>query len=60
MSNNLSKIPYHDGSSSYSLSYISPKDNPRGISHVREHGYKVQESNLWTNPSGHESIGNNI
>ena len=60
MSNNISCVPYYDGSSSYYLSCVSPQCNPRGISHVREHGNEVQESNLWTNPSGHDSISNNL
>ena len=60
MSNNVSQVPYHNGSSSYSPSCVSPQDNPCISSHVREHSNKVQESNLRTNPFGHDSIGNNL
>ena len=60
MSKNVSQVLNHNVSSSYSQSCVSPQGNPRGISHVREHGNKVQESNLRTNPSGHDSIGNNL
>ena len=60
MSNDVSRVPYHNGSSSYSPSCVSPQGNTRGISHAREHGNKVQESNLRINPSGHDSIGNNL
>ena len=59
MSNDVSRVPYHNGSSGYSPNFVSPQGTPRGISHVREHGNEVQESNLRTNPSGHDSIGNN-
>ena len=31
-------------------SCVSAQENPYGISHVREHGNKVQESSLRTNP----------
>ena len=27
---------------------------------MRENGNKVQKHNLWTNPSGHDSIGSNL
>ena len=46
--------------SSYSQSCVSPQGNPRIISHVREHNNNVQEINFRTNPSGHDSIGNNL
>ena len=60
MSNDVSQVSYYNGSISYSPSFFPPQGNPCGISHVREHGNKVQESNLRTNPSGHDSIGNNL
>ena len=60
MSNDVSRVPHYDGSSSYSMSGIPPQGNPHEISHVQKYGKKVQELNLWTNPSGHESIGNNL
>ena len=60
MSSNVSCVPYHDGSSSYSLRCVSPQGDPRGISHVREHGNEVQERNLWTNSYAYDYIGNNL
>ena len=60
MSKNFSYIPYYDGSSSYSQSGVSPQGNPREISYVQEHGNEVQESNLRTNSSDHDSTGNNL
>ena len=60
MSNDVSRVSYYDGSSSYSPSCVSLKGNPHGIIHVREHSNEVQDINLWTNPSGHDYIGNNL
>ena len=60
MSNNVRQVLNHNVSSSSSQSCVSPQGNPRGIIHVQEHDNKVQESNLRTNPSGHDSIGNNL
>ena len=60
MSNNVSQVLSHNVKSSYSQSRVSPQGNPCGISHVQEHDNEIQESNLWTNPSRHDSIGNNL
>ena len=51
---------HYNGCSSYYPSGVSQQDNPQGISHVRNHGNEVQESNHRTNCSGHDSIGNNL
>ena len=60
MSNNVSRVSHYDDSSSYSPSGVSPQGKPHGASHVREHGNKVQESNIRTNRSGHDSISSNL
>ena len=60
MSKNASRVPHYDASSSYSLSDVNPQGNPRGISHVQKYNNEVQESNLRTNRSGHDSIGINL
>ena len=60
ISNNISRVPYYDVSSSYFPSSVFPQRNPHGIIHLQEHGNKVQESNIRTNPSGHDFIGNNL
>ena len=50
MFNAVRRVPYHDGSSSYFQSHVSAQGNPRGITHVREHGNEVQESNVLDQP----------
>ena len=60
MSNDVSQVLNHNISSSYSQSHVSPQDNLRGVIHVQEHGNEVQESNLRTNPSRNNSIGNSL
>ena len=60
MSNDISQVPNHNVKSSYSLSHVISQGNPRRNSHVREHDNVVQESNLQTKPSDHNSIGNNL
>ena len=60
MSIDISRVPYHNGSSSYYPSCVYLQGNPRRISHVQEHDNEVQENNLRTKPSGHDSIGNNL
>ena len=58
--NDDSQVLNHTVMSSYSQIRVSPQGNPRVISHVQEHNNKVQESNLRTNLSGYDSIGNNL
>ena len=60
ISNDVSQVLNHNVSISYSQSCVSPQGNFRGISHVQQHGSKVQESDLWTNLFGHDSIFNNL
>ena len=54
MSNDVARVPNYDGSSSYSPSGVYPQGDLRGTSHLQEHGNKVKEINLRTNPSGHD------
>jgi len=60
MFNHVSHLLHYEGSSSYSLSCVSPQENPCGIIHVQKHDNRVLESNIWTNRSGHNSIGSSL